>query len=68
MGPGDGVRRAVLTRLPWALASRRRLRRGWVVDPREVWDRWAGADTTWDTSPVHAPPLPTDAPGSGGST
>ena len=51
-GPGDGVRRAVLRRLPWALASRVRLRRHWVLDPQQVWDRWAEADTSWDVSPA----------------
>ncbi|MGH9016417.1 MAG: glycosyltransferase family 2 protein [Acidimicrobiales bacterium] len=51
-GPGSGVRRALVVRLPWALASRLRLRRRWTVDPRQVWDRWAGADTTWDTAPA----------------
>jgi N-acetylglucosaminyl-diphospho-decaprenol L-rhamnosyltransferase len=47
-GAGD-VRRSVLRRLPWALASRRSLARRWERSPREVWDRWAGAgDATWD--------------------
>jgi GT2 family glycosyltransferase len=53
-GPLDGVRNDVLRRLPWALTSRRRLSSQWVLDPDEVWDRWAGADTTWDDGPVRA--------------
>ena len=55
-GPDLGVRRAVLRKLPWAVASRMRMKRLWVVDPHEVWDRWAGVDTTWDTRPAHAGP------------
>ena len=51
-GPDDGVRRSVIRALPWALASRVRMRGGWVLDPQAVWDRWAGADTTWDTAPA----------------
>jgi hypothetical protein len=54
-GPGLGVRRAVVKKLPWAVASRMRMKRLWVTDPRDVWDRWAGADTTWDTRPAQAP-------------
>jgi GT2 family glycosyltransferase len=53
-GPGSGVRRALLRRLPWAVASRMRMQRHWLQDPRAVWDRWAGADTTWDTRPARA--------------
>jgi N-acetylglucosaminyl-diphospho-decaprenol L-rhamnosyltransferase len=51
-GPGGGVRRAVLTKAPWALVTRLRAERKWTVDPHDVWERWAGADTTWDTAPV----------------
>ena len=51
-GPGDGVRREVLDRLPWALGSRRRCARQWEVSPEEVWNRWAGLDLTWDDGPV----------------
>jgi GT2 family glycosyltransferase len=47
-GPNEGVRKATLLRLPWALGSRARLRRRWVTTPRAVWDRWAGSDTTWE--------------------
>jgi hypothetical protein len=46
-GPNEGVRRAVLRKLPWALMSRAQLHRLWVTTPRSVWDRWAGADNTW---------------------
>ena len=53
-GPGDGVRRAVLRRLPWALASRLALRRLWTLPPRQVWDTWAERDLTWDDSPASA--------------
>jgi len=55
-GSGPGVRRAVMTKLPWAVASRMRMRRHWVAKPADVWSRWAGADTTWDTGPAHSPP------------
>ncbi len=55
-GPGDGVRRAVMAKLPWALSSRVRLKRSWVVDPAAVWERWAGAETTWDTAPARLGP------------
>jgi GT2 family glycosyltransferase len=48
---GAELRRAVLRKLPWALASRVRMRRLWTTTPRRVWDRWAGADTTWDDGP-----------------
>jgi len=53
-GPGSGVRRALLRQLPWAVVSRMRMRRHWVEDPSAVWDRWAGADTTWDTRPANS--------------
>jgi hypothetical protein len=49
--PDPELRRAVLSKLPWALASRARMRPRWKTRPRVVWDRWAGADATWDTSP-----------------
>jgi hypothetical protein len=66
-GPGDGVRRALITKLPWAVASRMRMKRHWVVSPTEVWNRWAGADTTWDTEPARpTSPHPTDAECPGG--
>jgi GT2 family glycosyltransferase len=59
-GPALGVRRAVVKKLPWAVTSRLRLRRLWVEEPDQVWQRWAGADTTWDTRPAAGP-----GPGSG---
>jgi GT2 family glycosyltransferase len=55
-GPGSGVRGALLRRLPWAAASRMRMQRHWIEDPATVWDRWAGADTTWDTRPANSAP------------
>lgn len=55
-GPGLGVRRAVIRKLPWAVASRVRMKRLWVMDPHDVWNRWAGADTTWDTRPARTRP------------
>jgi len=61
-GPENGVRRSVLRKLPWAVASRVRMRRHWVADPRDVWARWAGADTTWDTGPAHLPSAEGDGP------
>jgi GT2 family glycosyltransferase len=60
-GSGAGVRRAMLTKLPWALSSRIRMRRHWVASPHDVWDRWAGADATWDTAPTRRPSRPNDA-------
>jgi len=50
-GSDHGIRRGMLTHLPWALASRRQLARRSTVGPDEVWRRWAGADTTWDDGP-----------------
>jgi GT2 family glycosyltransferase len=62
-GRNRRVRRSAIRKLPWALVSRMRMRRGWVVDPHDVWDRWAGVDTDWDTRPAHsAPPEATDEP------
>jgi len=49
--PDPVVRRGVVRTLPWAAASRLVLRRRWVTTPRAVWDRWAGADLTWDDGP-----------------
>ncbi|MGD0379664.1 MAG: glycosyltransferase family 2 protein [Acidimicrobiales bacterium] len=54
--PGPELRRAVLGKLPWALASRARMRRLWTTTPRQVWDRWAGADAVWDDSPARPAP------------
>lgn len=50
-GPDQGIRRALLARLPWAAATRLEMSRRWKVAPEEVWRRWAGADTTWDSGP-----------------
>jgi GT2 family glycosyltransferase len=66
-GPGLGVRRAMIEKLPWAVASRMQMKRHWVLSPHDVWDRWAGADMTWDTTPARiSPPQATDAGGHGG--
>jgi GT2 family glycosyltransferase len=57
-GPDHGIRRGMLAHLPWALATRARLAQRSSVGPAEVWDRWAGADVTWDDGPcgsVEAP-------------
>jgi len=50
--PDPELRRAVLEKLPWALTSRLALRRLWSTTPRAVWERWAGADRTWDDGPA----------------
>jgi GT2 family glycosyltransferase len=50
-GPDQGIRRAVLARLPWALATRAALSRRWELRPAQVWERWAGAGVTWDDGP-----------------
>jgi hypothetical protein len=42
----------VVAKAPWALLTRWRGQRKWTVDPHDVWERWAGADTTWDMSPT----------------
>jgi GT2 family glycosyltransferase len=51
-GPGNGVRRGMLAKLPWAARSRLTMSRAWVTSPREVWDRWAERDVSWDDSPA----------------
>ena len=33
------------------------MKRHWVLSPADVWERWAGADTTWDTEPARLRPL-----------
>ncbi len=53
-GAGDGGRRDVMSRLPWAAASRRRLARRWTRSPAEVWKDWAGTDLLWDDGPVRS--------------
>ena len=50
-GPDHGIRRGMLSHLPWALATRARLARSATVGTRALWDRWAGADVTWDDGP-----------------
>jgi GT2 family glycosyltransferase len=50
-GPDHGVRRGLIGRLPWALATRTQLERRSTVSRTEVWDRWAGADVEWDDRP-----------------
>ncbi len=50
-GPDHGVRRGMLSHLPWALASRTQLTRRSTVSAGAVWDRWAGADVSWDDGP-----------------
>jgi GT2 family glycosyltransferase len=63
-GPQHGIRRAMLRRLPWALATRTALSRGWVRRPEEIWRRWAGVDISWDQTPVGShPPVGSPSPG-----
>jgi GT2 family glycosyltransferase len=50
-GPLDGVRRGVLALTPWAIRSRRAMAGRRVVPLAAIWERWAGADTTWDGAP-----------------
>jgi len=38
-----GMRRSFACMVPWAVASRRRLARRWVLSPGEIWAAWAGA-------------------------
>jgi GT2 family glycosyltransferase len=52
-GPRDQVRRSVLRRLPWAVATRAKTVPKRRLSPTEVWDRWADHDTEWDDSPAH---------------
>ncbi len=54
--PGTDLRQAVLTKVPWALWSRLGMRRLWTMTPGDIWDRWAGADRTWDDSPADSAP------------
>jgi GT2 family glycosyltransferase len=55
-GPGEGVRRAVLKNLPWAVATRLAMHRIWVESPRQVWDTWADQERSWDDSPASPRP------------
>lgn len=50
-GSDQGIRRALMARLPWAAATRLQMSRRWQVTPDEVWRRWAGKDITWDSGP-----------------
>jgi GT2 family glycosyltransferase len=52
-GPKDQVRRSVLRRLPWALASRAMMAPKRRHSPAEVWEQWAERETSWDDSPAH---------------
>ncbi len=54
-GPYLGIRRAIMPQLPWAVATRVALSRRWQVRPEAVWERWAGADTSWDARPAAWP-------------
>lgn len=58
------VRRGLERRLPWAIASRRRLALHWALSPAEVWARWADTEVRWDQSPVAAGRSAATAPGS----
>jgi GT2 family glycosyltransferase len=51
-GAKDQVRRSVLRRLPWAVATRAKTTPKRRLSPTEVWDRWADHDTEWDDSPA----------------
>jgi len=51
-GPDHGIRRGMLSHLPWALATRAQLSRRSSVEAAVVWDRWAGADVSWDDGPA----------------
>jgi len=50
-GADEGVRAGICRLLPWAVSTRAYLSRGWAVTPSEVWERWAGEATTWDSGP-----------------
>jgi GT2 family glycosyltransferase len=50
-GPDHGIRRGMVAHLPWALGTRAALARTARVGTEEVWERWAGADVTWDDGP-----------------
>ena len=55
-GLSDPVARDLVRYLPWALASRAALSRGWKRRPREIWSRWADRDTSWDASAARTAP------------
>jgi len=50
-GPDHGIRRGMVRKLPWALATRFQLARGASLTAAEVWERWAGSDIEWDDGP-----------------
>jgi GT2 family glycosyltransferase len=50
-GADGGVRTGVARRLPWALATRVTSLPHRRRHPADLWTRWAGVDTTWDTRP-----------------
>jgi GT2 family glycosyltransferase len=50
-GPDHGIRRGMLTHLPWALSTRVGVARTATVGTGELWGRWAGADVDWDDGP-----------------
>lgn len=50
------VGRDVAKKLPWALASRRLLARGWQLRPSQVWDQWVDRDANWDDRPAVSAP------------
>jgi len=62
-GPDGGVRRAIVRMLPWALGTRLRRSRSWATSPQDVWNRWAGADASWDESPHRSGAAPGRIPG-----
>lgn len=45
-----GARIATSRRIPWAVASRMEMKRGWVRSPAEIWSEWAGVDNDWSVA------------------
>jgi hypothetical protein len=45
--PDSKMAGPVAKRLLMGFAERRSLRKGWVRNPREVWQSWAGRDEVW---------------------
>ncbi|MDA8047323.1 MAG: glycosyltransferase family 2 protein [Actinomycetota bacterium] len=56
-GWGDPVVPELVRRLPWALATRRRMGRRWVTDPETIWEQWVEVGSSWDTSPARRPTI-----------
>jgi GT2 family glycosyltransferase len=54
LAQSDGMeeRAGLLSKLGWALATRRRLTRQWVLSPQEVWDTWVDVGADWDRGPA----------------